>query len=214
MLGFECLDIPFAFEERVSLKVSPLLLNVIPASAKEAETYFSIEISTEALWAWRNITCHDFFISLNDSLQPMGYRMSSSIEFKVGNHLRALTHWFVQKVRAFSTHKRKDALSKNWFSIKQLDKEMVSVPSDVIEQREAEITRIEKEIQELNNKLDEKNEIVVELLEEGLKKAKLLKEMENVNTLHKQTTNKGKTIQGVQHRQQRRKLNEVRYFKY
>ena len=64
----------------MDFSVNPLLLTVIPPSIGDEEKYFSIQVTGEALWQWRQIKPtypENYFRALNKSLEELSYVISS-----------------------------------------------------------------------------------------------------------------------------------------
>ena len=192
--------------EITAIKVSPIFFNVIFSSVKFGGYDFKIEISAEAFWTWRSLPSNKaLFDSLNDSLHPLGYQISYSGNLE--RQLRTMLHRILKQVKTMNTKKRKSYIASKWFSVTVTGEEMSTIPFEVIQEKQDEINALEKEKVELNQKLEEKSETVLKLLCQGLENDQKITELSKATNV---CINRGKTIDKVHERQQRRKLTEVR----
>lgn len=74
-------------------------------------------------------------------------------------------------------------MAEKWFSVSVADERMTEVPYDVLQKRKCAIELLEKENEELNEALNEKSSVVLELLCKGLENERRIKELEQASNV-------------------------------
>lgn len=85
----------------MDFSINPLLLNVIPPSIGGEEKYFSIQVTGEALWQWRQIKPtypENYFRALNKSLEKLSYKVASRASDRLGRQIKIEVNFLSAKL--------------------------------------------------------------------------------------------------------------------
>lgn len=194
----------------MDFSVNPLLLNVIPPSIGGEEKYFSIQVTGEALWQWRQIKPtypENYFRALNKSLEKLSYEISSHASDRLGRRIKIEVNFLTAKLDGKNSKTRKELREKFLRVFHVAESEMVKVPQDVIKSMKEENALLQDEIASLNNEIKEKGKVIFKLLEDGIKQKTAIERLEMAT---EGLANKGKPINEVGSRQKRRQMATFR----
>lgn len=180
-------------------------LNVIPPKLKSDES-FIIQITGDGLWQWRQIMCKALaFEALNESLRPLGYRISPTGRGRIAQCLYKAIHSFKKKAssRLLGKCDKDRLISKKIYELEVKSTEVAAMLQDVINDLERRQKEMEEEINKLKKELEEQSRKVYSVLVEQIEMKRRLSIVDGLG-------NKGKKIQEVNERQARRKLAEMR----
>ena len=99
----------------MDFSVNPLLLNVISPSIGGEEKYFSIQVTGEALWQWRQIKPtypENCFRALNKSLEKLSYEVASHASDRLGRRIKIEGNFLSAKLDGKNSKTRKEFTGK------------------------------------------------------------------------------------------------------
>lgn len=185
--------------------VDPLLSNVIPPSVASTDRSFSVEITGEAFWIWRDLKTdpQNYYKALNASLKPLGYQISDNAEVttRIGTRISVETRYLHSKVSEEKNPKRRKAIPGSFL------RKITIEESSIIQLPSQDIQHLKKQISELEQKLDEQASEVFELLKDAMRQKNEMKKLEEAT---KGLKNPGKPVHEVGERQRYRQLNTIR----
>lgn len=179
---------------------------IIPPRLKPLSDQFIIQISGEGLWQWRRMSTKlSCFHALNASLQPFGYVISQEAKWRISQCLFKAISSFKKKVCSPLLGKNDRLKLKNnkTYELEVVQSEFSAIPQDVIKNLTEKHEEMQKQIDDLNSKVEEQSRIVYSVLAEQIE---MQRKIQTLDTLG----NKGKKIQEVDERQARRKLSDIR----
>ena len=187
-------------------KLGPDSICIIAPRLKPHSDQFIIQISGEGLWQWRRISTKlDCFHALNASLQPFGYAISQEAKWRISQCLLKAILSFKKRVCSPLLGKidRHKLRNDKTYELEVFQSEFSVMPQDVIKILTEEREEMQKEIDDLNSKVEKQSRIVYSVLAEQIE---IQRKIQTLHTLG----NKGKKIQEVDERQARRKLSDIR----
>ena len=186
--------------------VHPLMVNVIPPSVASTERFYTVEIVGKAFWIWKDLKSEprNYFEALNSSLKPLGYKISDSEEKRIGIRLGVETRYLHSKVAKEKNVKKRKTIRTSFVRRISIEESQVT---ELAPQYLQETTMLKEQILELEKKLDEKAEEVLDLLNEAMEQKRKIHKLEEATGGLK---NRGKPIHEVGGCQKYRQFNNFR----
>ena len=161
---------------------------IISLHLKPYRDQFVIQISVEGLWQWRRISTKlDCFHALNASLQPFGYVISLEAKWRISQCLFKAILSFKKRVCSplLGKNNRHKLRSDKTYELEVLQSEFSAIPQDVIQNLTEKRKEMQKQIDDLNSKVEEQSRIIYSVLAEQIEMQR------KIQTLHT-LGNKGK----------------------
>lgn len=140
-------------ERQRELFESPIRLqiNMVPPYADESNKMFSLQVNSEVLWKWKDISGNPgtAFALIQRSLQPLGYQLEDASRDRVGHALASAIRKFRRKVESIRNGKKRKSLrADSWIKVGIHPEEIRQSPSDVLAQSTKENCNLRATVEE------------------------------------------------------------------
>ena len=144
------------FSELFETPINSLLIHMVHPFVDKESQMFHLQINNDAIWKWREVYSRPkiVFGLLQDSLLPLGYKLTESSRDRVGNVVAASIRRFWKKIQAITDGKRRKQMkAQTWIKVAIKPDEMQCTPNDIMAELNKCCTKVEEMAAELHDKM-------------------------------------------------------------